>query len=117
MGWTFPSKVVTLFSSIAAVTRLTGVCAKTDVFNPEISRNETTKEQIVTCLGIVFLESQAARIRLPIVSADCVSYLSASRTKARGLFTTTAITEVAMKDAVVVPGRWNRVCGCATFAS
>jgi hypothetical protein len=56
-------------------------------------------------------------MRPPIVSAvDCVSYLSANRTKGRGLFAAIGITEVAMMDAVVVPGRRKRGCGCATFA-
>jgi hypothetical protein len=45
-------------------------------------------------------------MRPPIVSAvDCVSYLSANRTKARAFFAAIGITEVAIMDAVVVPGR------------
>jgi hypothetical protein len=56
-------------------------------------------------------------MRPPIVSAvDCVSYLSANRTKPRAFFRAFGITEVAMMDAVVVPGRLKRECGCATFA-
>jgi len=55
-------------------------------------------------------------MRPPIVSAvDCVSYLSANRTKPRAFFAAIEITEVAMRDAVVVLTRRKRGCGCATF--
>jgi hypothetical protein len=48
-------------------------------------------------------------MRPPIVSAvDCVSYLSANRTKPRAFFAAIEITEVAMRDADAVLTRRKR---------
>jgi hypothetical protein len=87
--------VVTVFSSIPAATRLVGVCATTDVLNPKIGRNATTRAQVLTCLGIVFLEKwSSAHETADRLGSGCVSYLSARRTKAWSFFRA-LVTEVA----------------------
>src|SRR5580693_8604297 len=60
IGCTFPSKVITFVSSIRAVTRLVGACARADVPHPQISKKTKREEQDLTCFGIHIPSRQPA---------------------------------------------------------